>query len=131
MFTTNQKTIGILIITICIVCGLSYITVNALTNTLNVHIQLLPTNIEPGDKLTISTDVTDYLGRPIEGAIVTATIGDLEIIYYLKEQGKGHYEVTIETPIMTPGTYNITVTVQKEGFALKRITTDLIIEAVN
>lgn len=128
--TTNHKTFGIVILTFCIVSSLGYLTVNALTNTLHVNVKLLPTNIKPGDTLTITTNVTDYLARPIEGAIVTTTIGDLEIIYLFKEQGKGRYEATIETPIMTTGTYNITVTVQKEGFNLKRINTELIIKAV-
>jgi hypothetical protein len=131
VFTTNQKTFGIVVLAICIVSGLGYLSVNARTNTFQVYVQLLPSNIEPGDSLTISTNVTDYLSRPVDEATVTATIGDLEIIYFLTQLGKGYYEVTIDTPIMTTGTYNITVTVQKEGFALTRISTNLIITEVD
>jgi hypothetical protein len=125
------KTVGIIILAICIVSGVSYLTVNALPSTLNVYVLLRPMSIGPGDALTISVNVTDYLSTPIEEATVTATIGDLEIIYLLSQQGNGHYDVTIDTPIMTPGTYDLTVTVQKEGFALTHTSTTLVISVID
>jgi hypothetical protein len=125
----NRKIWGIVVLVICIISGASYLTVDALTTTLQVAIQLLPTNIGLGDSLSIQANVADYTGTPLNDAIVTATIGDLEIIYFLTERGAGCYEVTVDTPIMMPGAYDITVTVQKEGFALTHTSTTLIIMA--
>jgi hypothetical protein len=127
----KYKTLGILILAICIISSASYLAANALTSTLQVYVLLLPESIGSGDALTISVNVTDYVGTPIDEATVTAMIGDLEIIYFLTQQGNGHYEVTIDTPLMTPGTYDIAVTVQKEGFALTRTSTTLVISVVD
>jgi len=127
----NYKTFGIIILAICIVSGASYLTANVLASTLQVSVQLLPQPISPGEMLTIRVLLTNYFGTPIEEATVTATIGDLEIIYLLISQPNGYYEVTINTPIMTPGTYEITVTGQKEGFNLVRVSSNLIISAID
>ncbi|MCW4041876.1 MAG: hypothetical protein NWE83_14135 [Candidatus Bathyarchaeota archaeon] len=127
----KYKTLGIIILAICIISGASYLAANALTSTLHVYIQLLPENIGPGDTLTISVNVTDIVDTPVDDAEVTATIGDLEIIYILSQHGNGHYRVTIDTPIMTPGTYDITVTVHKEGYRLVRTSTQLVISVVD
>ena len=127
----KYRTFGIIMLAICIVSGASYLAANALTSTLHVYIQLLPENIGPGDTLTISVNVTDIVGTPIDGAEVTATIGDLEIIYILSQHSNGHYQVTLDTPIMMPGTYDITVTVHKEGYHLVRTSTQLIISAID
>lgn len=131
VFTTKYKTFGIIILAICIISGVSYLTANALTSTLQVSVQLIPMTIGPGDTLTISVNVTDYVGTSIDEAAVTAMIGDLEIIYFLTQQGNGHYEVTMDTPLMTLGTYDIAVTVQKEGFALTRTSTTLVISVID
>ena len=127
----KYQTFGIILIAICIVSGVGYLVANALTSTLHVYIELLPESIGPGDTLTISVNVTDIVGTPIDGAEVTATIGDLEIIYILTQHGNGHYRVTLDTPIMTPGTYDITVTVQKEGCHRVRTSTQLVISVVD
>jgi uncharacterized protein YfaS (alpha-2-macroglobulin family) len=127
----KYQTFGIILIAICIVSGVGYLAANALTSTLHVYIQLLPENIGPGDTLTISVNVTDIIGTPVDGAEASATIGDLEIIYILTQHGNGHYRVTLDTPIMTPGTYNITVTVQKEGYHRVRTSTQLVISVVD
>jgi uncharacterized protein YfaS (alpha-2-macroglobulin family) len=127
----KYRTFGILLLAICIVSGVGYLAANALTSTLHVYIQLLPENIGPGDTLTISVNVTDIIGTPIDGAEVTATIGDLEIIYILTQHGNGHYRVTIDTPVMMPGTYDVTVTVQKEEYRLVRTSMQLVISVVD
>lgn len=62
---------------------------------------------------------------------MTATFGDLEIIYFLTQQGNGHYRVTLDTPIMTPGVCNIAVTVQKEGYHLSHTSTQLTISVID
>jgi uncharacterized protein YfaS (alpha-2-macroglobulin family) len=127
----KYNTVGILVLAICIISGAGYLAANALTSTFHVYIQLLPEHIGPGDALTISVNVTDLVGTPLDEAEVTATIGDLEIIYILPQQGNGHYQLSFDTPIMTPGTYEITVTVQKEGYHLVRTSTNLIISAID
>jgi hypothetical protein len=127
----KSQTFGIILLAICIVSGVGYLAANALTSTLHVYIQLLPENIGSGDTLTISVNVTDIVSTPIIDAEVTATIGDLEIIYILSQHGNGHYQATIDTPIMTPGTYDITVTVKKEGYHLVRTSTQLVISVVD
>ncbi|UCH36911.1 MAG: hypothetical protein JSV76_04260 [Candidatus Bathyarchaeota archaeon] len=127
----KYQTLGIILIAICIASGVGYLAANALTSTLHVYIQLLPESIGPGDTLTIGVNVTDIVGTPIDGAEVTATIGDLEIIYILTQHGNGHYRVTIDTPIMTPGTYDVTVSVQKERYHRVRTSTQLVISVVD
>jgi hypothetical protein len=69
-----------------------------------------------GDKVTISAIVKDDAGKSLEGATVTATIGDLEILFLLSDHGNGDYQGTINTSIINEGTYEIAVTAQKEGY---------------
>ena len=127
----KYQTFGIIMLAICIISAVGYLAVNALTPTLHVYVQLLPENIEPSDTQTISVTVTDIVGTPIDDCEVTATVGDLEIIYILSQHGNGHYRVTIDPPILTPGTYDIMVIMQKEGYPLIRTSTQLIILAIN
>lgn len=72
--------------------------------------------IKTADKLTISALVKDDDGNPLEGATVTATIGDLEILFLLQDHGNGNYQGTINASIVNEGTYKIVITAQKEGY---------------
>lgn len=89
---------------------------------LKITLHLTPTQIASGDLLTVSAFVWDCVphsgacSRPIEGAQVTATIGDLEILFLLSDQGKGYYQVTIQTPTLQKGEYSVVVTAQKLGY---------------
>ena len=64
----------------------------------------------------------------IEGATVTATIGDLEILFLLSDEGNGNYQVTIETSIVYEGTYEIVVTAEKEGYEPNQTSQMLIVK---
>jgi len=68
-----------------------------------------------GDEVTIFVVVKGDGGNPIEGATVTATIGDLEVLFILSDHGDGNYQVAIGTSIVREGIYEIVVTVEKEG----------------
>lgn len=83
---------------------------------MQVTMQLSPETIGPGDTVTISAVVKNNAGNLIEGATVTATIGDLEILLRLSDQGNGNHQETIDTPILNEGTYEVVVTAQKEGY---------------
>jgi hypothetical protein len=83
---------------------------------IQVCAQLSPDIITVGNDVTISVMVTDNAGNMLEGATVTATIGDLEILFLLSEHGEGNYQGTINTSIVHEGAYEIMVSAQKEGY---------------
>ncbi len=85
-------------------------------NELQVFVQLSSDIITLGENVTISAIVKDDDGNSLEGATVTATIGDLEILFILSDYGNGNYQGTINTSIVNEGTYKIVVTAQKEGY---------------
>jgi hypothetical protein len=114
---------GLAVLTICILSSIGFFTLNMLTATLHISVHAVPTSIELGDEVTISANITDYLGTPIDDATVTATIGDYKIIYFLPQHGQGHYSITVHTPMQTPGTYVITILVQKEEVNLAQAST--------
>jgi hypothetical protein len=103
------KYICLLVIVVASIGGL-------LGNPLQVTAQLSPQTVNKGGNVTISVFVKDLLGNPVEGANVTATVGDLEILYLLSDKGQGKYEVTIDTSILKEGTYEILVSAQKTGY---------------
>jgi hypothetical protein len=115
--------LGLAMLTICILSSIGFFTLNMLTSTLHISVQAGPASIGLGEVLTISTNVTDYLGTGVDDATVTATIGDFEIVYFLTPHGQGHYSITIHTPMQTPGTYVIAVRVHKDGVNLAQAST--------
>jgi len=64
--------------------------------------------------VTILATVKDDAGNPIEGATVTATIGDETI--NLSDLGNEKYQGTIDTSNLKEGTHNIVVLPQKDGY---------------
>jgi len=83
---------------------------------MQISAQLSPDRVFQGDNVTVSAIIKDDAENLIEGATVTATIGDLEILFLLADQGNGDYQGTIDTSIVKQGTYTIVVTAQKEGY---------------
>lgn len=83
---------------------------------IQISAQLNSNIITKGDNLIISTKVTDDFGNSLEEVTVTATIGDLEILYILSDHKNGHYQTTINTSVLNQGTYEISITAQKEGY---------------
>ena len=83
---------------------------------MQVIVELSSDTVTRGDDVTIFVVVKDDGGKPIEGATVTATIGDLEVLFLLSDHGNGNYQVVIDTSIVNEGTYDIVVTVEKEGY---------------
>ena len=83
--------------------------------------------ITVGNDVTISVIVKDDAGNTLEGTTVTATIGDLEILFLLSDHGDGNYQGTINTSIVHEGTYEIMVSAQKEGYKSNQISLTLIV----
>jgi hypothetical protein len=94
-----------------------------------IHIcaQLASDIIPVGNDVTISAMVTDGAGNALEGATVTVTIGDLEILFLLSDHGDGNYQGTINTSIVHEGTYEITVSAQKDGYKPDHVSLTLIV----
>jgi len=86
-----------------------------------VIVELSSARVARGDDVTIFIVVKDCEGEPIEGATVTATIGDLEVLFLLLDHGNGNYKGAIDTSIVNEGTYEIVVTVEKEGYEPSQI----------
>jgi len=83
---------------------------------MQISAQLSPDSVVRGDNVTVSAIVKDGAENLIEGATVTATLGDLEILFLLSDEGNGNYQVTIDTSIVYEGTYEIVVTAEKGGY---------------
>ncbi|MHA2427413.1 MAG: carboxypeptidase-like regulatory domain-containing protein [Candidatus Hermodarchaeia archaeon] len=83
---------------------------------IEVFAELSSAIITRGNNVAISAMVKDDAGKSLEGTTVTATIGDLEILFLLSDQGDGNYQGTINTSIVNEGTYEIAVTAQKEQY---------------
>jgi hypothetical protein len=92
---------------------------------IHVCAQLSSDIITVGNDVTISAMVTDDTGKALEDATVTATIGDLEILFLLSDHGDGNYQGTINTSIVHGGTYEIGVSAQKEGYPPDQISLTL------
>ena len=58
---------------------------------MEVIVELSSDSVARGDDVTIFVVIKDDGGNPIEGATVTAIIGDLEILFILSDQGNGDY----------------------------------------
>jgi len=94
---------------------------------LQVTAQLTPEIVTQGDAVVISATVKDDLGNLIEGATVTATVGDETI--NLSDIGNGKYQGTIETSNLKEGTCEIVITAQKVGFELAQTSQILTVKA--
>lgn len=96
--------------------GFSTFAITAPFPPLQVTAQLSPETATQGETVTISAMVKDLVENPIEGATVAATIGDLEDLIVLSDQGDGSYQGIIDTSGWMEGTYPVVVTAQKEGY---------------
>jgi hypothetical protein len=97
---------------------------------MKLTVQLSANPIVRGDALIISATVTDDAESPIEDATVTATIGDLEILFLLQDRNLGNYQGTIDTSIVREGIYEIVITANKEGFESNQTSQTLIVNAM-
>lgn len=85
----------------------------------NVQIKNMISNVssdtlEKGEKLTLTVNLEDLTGNPIDGATVTASLGGEEVI--LLGIGDGIYEKSMETSLVSVGDHNIELSALKEGF---------------
>ena len=83
---------------------------------LQITAQLSSDTVTQGDTVTVLAELKDDAGNLVEGAMVMATIGDLEVLFLLSDQGNGNYEGTINTSIFKKGTYEIVVAAEKEEY---------------
>jgi hypothetical protein len=89
-------------------------------SSLTVTVQLNANTVASGDTLIISAMVRDSTGHGVVGGHVTATIGELEILYLLTDSGDGTYQVQIVVPTLGAGIYPVVVTAQIEGHGWNR-----------
>jgi len=68
-----------------------------------------------GESVNVSVLTKDCFDRPVEGATVTATIGDLEVLVAFMDEGNGIYRTTIDTTIVELGSHEITITAERAG----------------
>ena len=112
---------GVFLTVLLVVAGLNVLALGANVFKMQVIVELSSARVARGDDLTIFVVVKDDEGEPIEGATVTATIGDLEVLFILSDHGNGNYQGAIDTSIVNEGTYEIVVTAEKEGYEPSQI----------
>jgi hypothetical protein len=94
---------------------------------IHVCAQLSSDIITVGNDVTISVKVADDGGNALVGATVTATMGDLEILFRLSDHGDGNYQGTINTSIVREGTYEIVVSAKQGGYKPDQVSLTLIV----
>ena len=97
---------------------------------LQVTAQLSSETVTQGDTVTISAVVKDEMEASIEGATVTVTIGDLEVLILFSDQGNGDYQAEIDTSIVGKGAHEIVVTAAKEGYESGQTSLTLTVETL-
>lgn len=83
---------------------------------LQVIAQLSSETVTQGDDVMILATVKDEAENPIEGATVSATIGDLEALILFSEQGNGNYQAEIDTSVVGGGAHEVVVNAEKKGY---------------
>jgi hypothetical protein len=96
------------------------------TSVLELTVELSSERVVRGDHVTVSAEVKDQGGDPVEGAVVTVYIGDKAVD--LIEHGAGYYQVEVETSDIEDGAYTITVSVHNEEYESDETTGTLIVE---
>lgn len=106
---------GVVLIVLLVVAYSNVVALGTSGFKMQVIVELSSDIVTRGDEVTIFVVVKDDGENPIEEATVTATIGDLEILFILSDQGDCNYQVVIDTSIVREGIYEIVVMVEKEG----------------
>lgn len=115
MLKNKIASTGFVLTALLAVACSNVVTVEANGFGMQVSVELSSSTVSRGNEVTIFAAAKDSGGNPIGGATVTAMIGDLEVLFILSDQGNGNYQVVIDTSIVKEGTYEIVVTVKKEG----------------
>ena len=97
---------------------------------LQTTLQLSPNPAVQGETVTIMSFVRDLEENPIEEATVVATIGDLEALIQLSDQGSGEYTGAIDTANYEEGIYEVVVTARKEGYVESQTPQNLTINLI-
>jgi len=82
--------------------------------------------VTQGDSITLSVEVKDDAGTPVEGATVTATLGPRTVT--LSDTGGGSYQGTIDTTNVGKGTSEIIIEVEATGYETAQISRQLLVE---
>lgn len=96
------------------------------TPVLEITFELSSERVTRGDHVTVSAEVKDQGGEPVEGAVVTVYIDDKAVD--LTDYGNGYYQVNVDTLDIEDGSYTITVFTHKEGYESDETTGTLIID---
>ncbi len=97
------------------------------TLQLQVTMQLSTDTATKGEVMTVSANVKDLGGNPIEGVTVTVYIGDKALD--LLDQGNGNYQATIDTSDVDEGTYIVNILAHKEGCESNQTSQNLTVKA--
>jgi len=103
---------------------------SAVAIALQSTLQLSPNPVVQGENVTITSFVRDLRENPIEEATLTATIGDLEVLIQLSDQGDGEYTGAIDTSNYEEGTYEVVVTARKEGYIESQTSQNLTVNVI-
>jgi len=90
-------------------------TITVKTPALYIAVELPSTTMRKGGKITLNVEVKDVSNDPINGATVTSTIEEQEIV--LLEKGNGEYQTKIDTKELEEGPYTIDISAEKEGYS--------------
>ncbi len=74
----------------------------------------IPNAVTQGTKVIVQFNLTDSSGQGIEGAIASLMIANTSII--CTDLGDGTYTATIDTSVLSPGDYDVSITASKEGY---------------
>jgi len=97
---------------------------------LQTTLQLSPSPVVQGETVIMMCFVRDLEENSIEGATVVATIGDLEALIQLSDQGSGEYTGAIDTANYDEGIYEVVVTARKEGYVESQTSQNLTINLI-
>jgi len=84
------------------------------TPALYITTTIPSTTISKGSKITLTAEVVDASNSPVNGAIVSSTINNQNIV--LEEKGDGEYQTRIDTKEYEEGPYTIVTLAEKTGY---------------
>jgi hypothetical protein len=94
---------------------------------LQVSALISPESVTRGEKVTVSAEVKDNVGRPVDDATVTATISSKTM--NLQPVGNGKYKMTMGSSDLKDGPHNIVIAAQKQGYEPSQTSVTLIVRA--
>jgi hypothetical protein len=124
----NMTHIGVTALTVDDITLDSFII--ARLSPLYISAELSSESVDFGEMLRVSALVKDDLDKPVDGATVTVTIGDLEVLFRCSDDQNGVYTTTINSSIIEPGTHEIVVIAKKDGYGTSQTLETVTVNAI-